>query len=160
MITSEKIIKNTLKNMKGFTLIELMIVIALLGIIASISVASFMPLKKKVYDKTALVDARNLVDSIINVTLGEEDVDFTKVNTGGPVGTVDTDGNPRDSVFILSPGVEALIIGDTNQGVNGESTIVSAFVYHTDGTDDPLTLSGKKEFLILVDESADTAGFL
>ncbi|WP_300460673.1 type II secretion system protein [Desulfobacula sp.] len=160
MITSGNTINMPLKNMKGFTFLELMIVISMVGIIASIAMVNFIPLKKKALDKTALMDARNLVDSIIIATLGDEDVDFTKINTGGAVGDVDTVGNPRNPVFVLSPGVAALITGDTHQNASGDVTIVLATVYHTDGTADPLTLSGKKEYSILVDESTDIAGLL
>ncbi len=160
MIVPGKTINNTLKNIKGFTLIELMVVILLMSIIASIGTVNFMPLVKIAYDKTALVDARNLVDSIIDVTLSEENVDFAKASTGGTVGTVDTFGNPRISVFVLSQGVAARITGNTHMGANGDSTQVLASVWHTNGTVDLATLSNKKEYSILVDESTNFAGLL
>jgi len=110
---------------------------------------------KKTYDATALSDTRNLVDGVVNAILSDADVDYTKVNTGGTVGDLDTSGNSRSPVFILSSGVEALIIGDSNQGANGDSTIMTAVVYHTKGTDDPATLSGKKDYICIINEETD-----
>ncbi|MCP3876201.1 MAG: prepilin-type N-terminal cleavage/methylation domain-containing protein [Desulfobacteraceae bacterium] len=154
MIRFRKTIKNPCKNKKGFTIIELMVVTSMVAILASIAIVNYVPLKRKAYDLTALSDARTLVDSVVAATLNEEDIDYAKINTGGPVGDLDTDGNPRIPVFILSPGVEALIAGDTKQAP-GDSTYFEAYVYHTSGTSDPATLSGKKEFLCIVDEAND-----
>ncbi len=129
-------------NMKGFTIIELMIVMATMSILATIAIANFNQMKTKAYDSTALADSRNLVDSIINATLSEDDVDFSVVNAAGAVGNLDTSGNPREPVLFLSPGVAALITGDTDEGP-GSDVIVSAIIYHTKGTSDPASVSGQ-----------------
>ncbi len=121
------------KNMKGFTLIELMFVMATMSVLAAIAFANFNQMKQKTYDKTALTDARNLVDSLIDVTLGEDSVIFNKIGTGGAVGIIDTALNPREPVYILSPGVVATIIGSTNAG-GGSDTVVLATIHHPKGT--------------------------
>ena len=140
-------IKHPVKNKKGFTLLELMVVIGLISILGSIAMANYIPLKKIVYDTAARSDARNVVEIAVIEMLNDEDIDYTKLNTGGAVGDIDTGGNPRTPVFVLSPGVRAVIVGDSNQGLGGDTTILLATVYHMKGTSDPATISGKKEYI-------------
>lgn len=48
------------RNQKGFTLIELMIVIAIIGILAAIAIPQFSSYRAKSYNAAALSDIRNL----------------------------------------------------------------------------------------------------
>ena len=57
-------------NQKGFTLIELMIVIAIIGILAAIAIPNFLSYRQKGYDAQALSDAKNFYTACVANSTG------------------------------------------------------------------------------------------
>jgi len=55
-----KKIRKLFTSKKGFTLIELMIVIAIIGILAAIAIPQFAKYRRKAYNSSALSDLKNI----------------------------------------------------------------------------------------------------
>jgi prepilin-type N-terminal cleavage/methylation domain-containing protein len=155
MIPFQKIVKTPIKDAKGFTLVELMLVISILAILSAIAILNYIPMRAKSMDSVAHADARHIMGSVVNAITSSADIDFAKgtiippVGVPGAVGGLDLGGNPRSAIFNLSLNVHARIIGNSNYlGLN--NTYFEAWIYHTGGTTtgDP---SGKKEYYCLID---------
>jgi len=143
-----------IKNTDGFTLVEILMVMIILGIMAQMALTFALDIRKRAFDATALADGKNLMTMAGNSFIGLDDVDFTHAPADGSViGTKDTNDNDRQPVFTLSPGVRAQIWGEST-GIPGGGN-VTAYVYHINGTDVPVDAfnpSGKRRFMFSIDE--------
>ncbi len=133
-------------NCSGFTLLELVLVILIIGILSQIGLSYMVNFQAKAKDSIAIHDGRNLLTSVETSFANREIVDYEHApadgrDIGAPV------------VFSMNQGVMARIsAGSQSDGSEGNGWF-EAWLYHSNGTDDPISLSGKREFYYFVDQS-------
>jgi prepilin-type N-terminal cleavage/methylation domain-containing protein len=149
-----------LKDNKGFTFVELLMVFIVLGILAQMAWTFMIDLRTRSYDVTAVADGKNLITMVRNNFVNLDDADYTKIN-GSDVGVETTGGSARPPVFTLSPGVRAVITGGSESTGIPDTSFFEAYMYHENGTDDPASITGcgKREFYYLADETTDPPSY-
>ena len=105
---------NKMKNQKGFTLIELMIVIAIIGILAAIAIPQFSAYRKRAYNSAAQSDLRNAATAQEAYFVDEETYTSTIDNLIGTYGLY-----MSEKVFFTT--------------VAGDVTSYSMYAYHSSG---------------------------
>jgi type IV pilus assembly protein PilA len=94
----ETFMKKMLKNKKGFTLIELMIVVAIIGILAAIAIPNFMTYQckaKQAEAKSVLGSIRALQEAYL--------VEFdTYADSTAKLGSIEAKGDPRYAYTITA----------------------------------------------------------
>ena len=146
-----------LKDNKGFTFVELLMVFIVLGILAQISLTFMIDLRSKSSDVMAISDGRNLITVVKNNFASLDDVNYEMIN-GSDIGVETTGGVGRPPVFTLSPGVTIKVSKNSKSGSPGDC-VFEAWLSHTNGTADAApseTGTGKREFYYFADESFDT----
>lgn len=141
-----------MNDQKGFTLVELIVVVAIIGILTAIGSTYFTYLKFRSGDSQAFVEGRHLLTSANGAFLNLEDVDFDTPAAGvtGPVGDTTSGGGARTPVFTLSGEIRARMSGESTTSPGGG--FLTAEVWSINGTNDTSTTSGKKEYLYIIDE--------
>ena len=140
------------KNNKGFTFIELLMVMIMLGILMQMAWLFASDLGKRGSDVSAIADGRNLITVVRNNFVNLDSVNYSATQKNA-IGVATMGGEKREPVFILTPGVHARIEGGSQSGVPDQGYF-EAYLYHENGTGDE-TPSGRREFWYLADEAND-----
>jgi type II secretory pathway pseudopilin PulG len=144
------------RDNKGFTLIEIMMVIICLIVLVEMAWNFMGDMRKRSSDIAAVSDGRNLITVVRSNFINRDSVNYQhNPGQGSEIGTKDRVNNPRPPVFTLSAGVKAKIVPGSESGVLTQG-YYEAYLWHEDGTDDPMSPSGKREFWYLADEATQT----
>jgi prepilin-type N-terminal cleavage/methylation domain-containing protein len=147
-----------LKDNRGFTFIELLTVMIVLGILAQISLIFMLDLRSRSSDVMAMSDGRNLVTIARGNFVNLDDVKYDHNPGDGPnIGTLDTGNNPRADgpVFTLSPGVKAKITAGSESPGIPDYGFLEVWLCHEGGTKVGAAGEigeGRKEYYYVVDE--------
>ena len=87
-------------NQKGFTLIELMIVIAIIGILAAIAIPNFISYRNKAYCSAAESDVEKVMGAIADYFSNPVNQSVQATSTGMPVSGTDLSNN---NTYSLNP---------------------------------------------------------
>ncbi len=138
------------KNNSGFTMIELMMVMAIISILSGIAMKSFITTRTRVGDAAAIAETQALGKAIVNAFLDGIDVDLSHLAEGGSeIGAKDTSDNARPPIFTLSNDIRAHIVGNSNSGGPGFGQC-EATVWYANGT---------KSFWLFIDEATAVTSF-
>lgn len=145
-----------LGNNKGFTLVELMIVIAITSILTAIGVLGYQDFTAKANDTAALNDAMFLQGVASNVLLDDQQTWFQHWTFDGHIigNKNDLLGRHIPELFELSPGVHAqfeVLNWDFPGPPPWEMSWFWFDISHERGTKVPWGLNGTKTYSIWVD---------
>ena len=158
---------NLLANRKGFTFIELSIVMAIISILSAIAFVYFNDLFARGKDSSAVSDAISIITVVNNNFLDKDSINYEAISADGRnVGIEDLDGNPIPPAITLSPGVRCQFsatggagspVNYSPEGGSDKGTFI-AYIYHFQGTPEPTDLAGygvfRRGVLVTIDEAS------
>lgn len=138
---------NTLRNKKGFTLVELIVVIVIIAILAAALVTSLIGYINKASDTTALVEAQNAYTAAQAVITEDIATKATPAYVAAS-GTITNEGETADEVTALEAQINEYL-GADNAATAKVKTVtldskgtITAFDYLVNGRTVSFTTSG------------------
>jgi len=112
----------TTTNQKGFTLIELMIVIAIIGILASVALPAYQTYTKKAKFSEVVLAGSNVKSSIDVCYQTRGNYDLANCDTFAEVGVVEADLIQGDHVasVVITPTTAVITVTGDATSVDGE----------------------------------------
>ena len=101
-------------NSKGFTLIELMIVIAIIGILAAIAIPNFISYRNKAYCSKAETDAQNVIAALASYFADPDHADIPPIGELKSFEELVLNNNSEATYSSTGADVVVVSLGDDN----------------------------------------------
>ncbi len=131
--TIEERVHRMLKREHGFTLIELMIVVAIIGILASLAVSAYQTYTVRAQVSEALSFAGGAKVPIVDAFTNDGVAPLDRQAAGMSPNPTDTQGSYVASVAITDGRIDILFGNDAHQAISGTTLSVTPYIPTTGG---------------------------